>query len=453
MKYYVLAALLAAAAVRPGVLTTGLLDPIPMMHRSVTLVVLPLADARTQAMAATPRLYEWSWLIGGVFLAAVAANFFVPRFYCRFVCPLGAMLGVLGRFALFRIGKAARECSQCGLCETDCEGACNPSGQIRAAECVLCCNCLHACNDRLMRYQRAKSAAGERTNPDVSRRGVLLSLVAGAAAAPLVRLAGGRGSNWNSAIIRPPGALDEERFLQRCIRCGQCMKICPTNVIQPGGLQAGLETLWTPMLNNRIGTSGCQLLCVACCSVCPTAAIRPISLDEKLGRGRVRLGRADPAGHGVRRSRAVPAVGDGPAVHRLPGELPGQPQGHHRARAVQHHSRRHRPRPGRPRDDGGAGGVTLRGGELGTGDYYLSSAATGACRSSATTPRRSRSPRRRSCPRRRGRGPGPPSAAGRGPRACIGCGVCEHECPVSGLRAIRVTAENESRSRKHSLLL
>jgi ferredoxin len=39
------------------------------------------------------------------------------------------------------------------------------------------------------------------------------------------------------------------------------------------------------------------------------------------------------------------------------------------------------------------------------------------------------------------------------PRRCIGCGVCEHECPVQGRRAIRVTAENESRNRAHRLIL
>lgn len=39
------------------------------------------------------------------------------------------------------------------------------------------------------------------------------------------------------------------------------------------------------------------------------------------------------------------------------------------------------------------------------------------------------------------------------PERCIGCGICEHECPVSGLRAIRVTAENESRSKGRSFLL
>jgi ferredoxin len=39
------------------------------------------------------------------------------------------------------------------------------------------------------------------------------------------------------------------------------------------------------------------------------------------------------------------------------------------------------------------------------------------------------------------------------PAHCIGCGVCEHECPVKGRRAIRVTAENETREKHHRLLL
>jgi ferredoxin len=39
------------------------------------------------------------------------------------------------------------------------------------------------------------------------------------------------------------------------------------------------------------------------------------------------------------------------------------------------------------------------------------------------------------------------------PEQCIGCGVCEHECPVPGKRAIRVTADNESRAPEHALLL
>ena len=371
LKYYLLAALLMTAIVRPGVLATGLLDPIPLVQRSVTLVVLPLADARTQVLSPAPRSYEWSWLMGAVFLAAVAANFIVPRFYCRFLCPTGALLGVLGRFAIFRIGKTQAECTQCGLCEADCEGACNPSGRIRTAECVLCCNCLAVCPDDVLRYRPAKSAAGERAGPDVSRRGVLLSLVAGAAVGPLLRLAGRGGTSWNSTIIRPPGALDEERFLQRCLRCGQCIKICPTNVLQPGGLAVGLETLWTPVLNNRIGTSGCQLHCVACGSVCPTSAIRPISLDEKLGRGAfaaagpIRLGTAF-----VDRGRCLPWAMDRPCIV-CQENCPVSPK----AITVREQFSTVRGGSGRIRAVRGAtvelSGVALRGGELGSGDYSL----------------------------------------------------------------------------------
>ena len=39
------------------------------------------------------------------------------------------------------------------------------------------------------------------------------------------------------------------------------------------------------------------------------------------------------------------------------------------------------------------------------------------------------------------------------PQRCIGCGICQHECPVPGKRAIRVTADGESRDREHALLL
>jgi NAD-dependent dihydropyrimidine dehydrogenase PreA subunit len=39
------------------------------------------------------------------------------------------------------------------------------------------------------------------------------------------------------------------------------------------------------------------------------------------------------------------------------------------------------------------------------------------------------------------------------PALCTGCGVCEHECPMNGLRAIRVTADNETRDPRHSVLL
>ncbi len=93
------------------------------------------------------------------------------------------------------------------------------------------------------------------------------------------------------------------------------MRVCPTNVIQPAGIEGGLENLWTPVLNNRIGSSGCQLNCVACGQVCPTSAIRPITLAEKRGinefaeAGPIKLGTAF-----VDRNRCLPWAMDKPCI-------------------------------------------------------------------------------------------------------------------------------------------
>ncbi|HBD08067.1 MAG TPA: 4Fe-4S ferredoxin, partial [Syntrophobacteraceae bacterium] len=97
-------------------LQTGLLDPIPLLQRSVNLVMIPLVDAAGSQMTPTPRHYEGAWLIGTVLLVVLLLLPRFPRFYCRFLCPLGALFGILGRFALWRVGQAEKECVQCGLC-------------------------------------------------------------------------------------------------------------------------------------------------------------------------------------------------------------------------------------------------------------------------------------------------------------------------------------------------
>jgi len=72
-------------------------------------------------------------------------------------------------------------------------------------------------------------------------------------------------------VIRPPAALAEQDFLQRCIRCGNCMKVCITNGLQPVALQSGWSGIWTPQLVPEIGY--CEYLCTLCGNVCPTGAI------------------------------------------------------------------------------------------------------------------------------------------------------------------------------------
>ncbi len=455
IKYLVLIFFLGMAAF-PSLASTlqiGLLDPIPLVTRSFQLVLLPIFDRGAYLTSVNARYYEFGWLIFAVFATAVLLNLVIPRFYCRFICPTGAFLGIISRFSIWRIGKTRSECINCKMCEKACEGGCEPSGNIKIAECVLCFNCRDDCKHDLIAYQTVPSLAGE-TQVDVSRRGVLLSFVSGVIAAPAIRLSGKVASNWYTGVVRPPGALAEPEFLKRCLKCGQCMRVCPTNVIQPAGLEGGLEGLWTPILNNRIGSSGCQLNCVACGQVCPTSAIRPITLDEKRGLGNfasagpIKLGTAF-----VDQGRCLPWAMDKPCIV-CQENCPVSPKAIFTKDVF----------------------TTVRGGvvsikqitekaieidsgipadKFGTGDYYVlfeDGSRRKISSNTATSVGISE-------------GKLPAAAAGKieiqvrlqkpcvDIGKCIGCGVCEHECPVSGKRAIRITAEGETRSTDRRLLL
>jgi len=443
-------------------LQIGLLDPIPLVYRSINLLILPLMDQTALSMATTPRFYDGTWLMAAVFLTAVLLNLLKPRFYCRFICPAGALFGVLSRFALWRIGKISDECSDCHVCEKHCEGGCSPTAQIRYHECVLCLNCMGDCRHGLMTYQNSPSAAGEILALDLSRRQFLVSAVSGAAVIPVVRLSGNLATNWNPALVRPPGALTEKEFLSRCIKCGQCMRVCPTNVIHPAGLEGGLEGLWTPVLNFRIGTSGCQFNCIACGHLCPTAAIRPLSLDERKGLGKfagpgpITIGTAF-----IDRGRCLPWAMDRPCIV-CQENCPVSPK------AITTRTVFNTINTGSKLVVERADAYYL---ELQTSGLQVDQYATGDyyCRVVSSTEDR---PRRIISNWERGL-----KVAGElafelplspgslieiivklqqpyvDPNRCIGCGVCQHECPVPGKRAIRVTADNETRAREHQLLL
>ena len=101
----------------------------------------------------------------------------------------------------------------------------------------------------------------------------------------------------------------------------------PNNSLQPALVEAGLEGLWTPTLVPRIGY--CEPSCVLCSEVCPTGAIWQITPKEKgwvVGVG-ARRSEASAAGHGVLRSRPLPALGHGDRLHRVRGVVPGVAQG------------------------------------------------------------------------------------------------------------------------------
>src|SRR5581483_5864646 len=79
----------------------------------------------------------------------------------------------------------------------------------------------------------------------------------------------------------------EDEFLTKCIRCGACMKVCPTNAIQPAVLEGGLAGLWAPVLKMKLGY--CDYECNLCSQVCPTHAIELLTLEQKQ---QIRIGTA-----------------------------------------------------------------------------------------------------------------------------------------------------------------
>ncbi len=101
----------------------------------------------------------------------------------------------------------------------------------------------------------------------------------------------GLAASQNPALryLRPPGALAEEEFESRCIRCGQCGEVCPNRCINYFGLQNGLASLDTPYIIPR--DQAC-ILCMKCGDVCPTDAIGKIEHKLEPILQKVRMGRA-----------------------------------------------------------------------------------------------------------------------------------------------------------------
>ncbi len=303
VKHGVLLIILFAALL--GNLTLLVLDPLTILFRTMGASVLPAVNALLTA--ATSALYgiaplqrplEWldralrsAGLVGGepvfqqgillalVFVAIVALNAIRPRFWCRYLCPLGALLGIMSKVAFVRHRVDAGACIACGKCARAC-----PTGTIDAArgyaadpaECTLCLDCAAVCPTGAIAF-RAHLAPAAWREYDPSRRQALASLGIAVAGVGLLRAAPAAKRD-DSRLIRPPGAR-ENGLLDKCIRCGECMKVCPTSGLQPSLFTAGLEGLWTPVLVPRLGY--CDYSCNSCGQACPTGAIPPLALDDK----------------------------------------------------------------------------------------------------------------------------------------------------------------------------
>ncbi|MDI3286243.1 4Fe-4S binding protein [Polyangium sp. 15x6] len=309
VKYYLLYAFLAASVA--GSAIGGLFDPICVAVRAIGLAVVPAlqyitgvasmatgqtgirpvqaaADSAQDFLAQTvwqskQFYFHQTWFIGILLVAILFMNRVIPRFWCRVLCPLGAFLGVFARFALFGMEKDHAKCTDCNLCLVHCQGADSPQGGVkwRQDECHMCLNCENACPEDVIKFRFLPTRKSTISKPDTGRRTAIASAAAGAVVIPAMRIADVIDANYDHRVIRPPGSVEEREFLERCIRCAECMKVCPNNALHPAFFEAGVEGIWTPILIPRIGY--CEHSCVLCGQVCPTGAIQKITEDQKLG--------------------------------------------------------------------------------------------------------------------------------------------------------------------------
>ena len=172
-----------------------------------------------------PYFRQGIWL-GFLFVFILALNFRVTRFWCRALCPRGALLGMVSRWSVLGLVKNPEHCNDCSRCLLRCQGGDDPIGGVpwRQSECHLCLNCVDECPEHGLQFKLFPAQKTAGTN--LQRRKVLTGLAAGAALVPLMRGTPGFAAEKNERLLRPPGSVDEEFFLSRCIRCSECCKAC-----------------------------------------------------------------------------------------------------------------------------------------------------------------------------------------------------------------------------------
>jgi ferredoxin len=258
----------------------------------------------------------------------------------------------------------------------------------------MCMNCENACPEDVIKFtflpNRKSTVTARHPAPNA-----LAAVGAGAMFLPAARVADALDVNYHPKVIRPPGAVEERAFLERCIRCAECMKVCPNNALHPAFFEAGIEGLWTPILIARIGY--CEHSCVLCGQVCPTGAIQKITEKEKMGQGQ-------------------PPIKIGTAFYDQGGACRGRCR--RRASCARSSVRRRRKRSGS---------------------------------------KRWTRPVRDSKPGPNGEQPAMKTVHLQRPHVdpslCVGCGACEKVCPVQDEPAVYVTSVGETRSKTNVILL
>jgi ferredoxin-type protein NapF len=161
--------------------------------------------------------------------ALLVFGLLLPHAWCHRICPLGAMQELL---AVLNVGSARRP---------------RASGELDVPE----------------------------RRGNVARRVVLFSGIGLVWAAAVHRL-----RRAAPTPLRPPGAADEAQFTGVCIRCGNCIRACPAEIVHPDPGEHGIAGWLAPIV--RFEEDYCREDCVQCTEACPSGALMPVAAKDKI---------------------------------------------------------------------------------------------------------------------------------------------------------------------------
>ena len=138
------------------------LDRVLTYGRYVTLAVILYATGATvklwfadwdpyRTIFSLGWLWEFNlsehWLAYTVAVVILIGAFLIPRFWCRYLCPLGGAISLLGNLSLLRIRRDAARCSDCAICNVPCPVKIDVAQADSAvsADCIGCLECVEAC--------------------------------------------------------------------------------------------------------------------------------------------------------------------------------------------------------------------------------------------------------------------------------------------------------------------
>ncbi len=260
--------------------------------------ILTWLDPYSIAGRGVSALFHWNrygLLLLGILLISLAIPllmaFFKGRLYCNTICPVGALLGLLSRWAPFAPAIKKSACVRCAGCAQVCKAHAIDlkTLTIDQTQCINCYNCVDACPHDAMKLHKIKGDAPAKpqkktkakptSTADPQRRALLgLGLVGGISTLLPSCTAQGGERECRPPVI-PPGSKNMRLFLDRCTGCGLCISTCPSKVLRPSLTTLGWEGVMKPYLNTE--DAACDFNCTRCGEVCPHGAIEHLPLAEK----------------------------------------------------------------------------------------------------------------------------------------------------------------------------